>query len=154
MKLLIIALLLIVNQGHSQPASAAFENDHLPYRIAEVDQRPKLPDGLISLSLFMRDNFKMPDIKNKKIKLFVSFTIEKDGTMTDFKSVHLSAANLVEKNVHQDEEDERYERVQLDAMKLEALRVLALFNIRWNPAHINEQPVRCLYNYPISFNLE
>ena len=52
------------------------------------------------------------------------------------------------------EQEKEAEATMYEDMKMEAARVLSLFNEKWTPAIVNGKPVRCLYNYPISFNIE
>jgi protein TonB len=63
--------------------------------------------------------------------LYLSFTVEKDGSVTDAK---------VERKVGY-------------GMDEEAIRVLRASK-RWNPGMQNGKPVRVKYNIPIKFNLQ
>lgn len=126
------------------------------YRTTDVDTKPQLKDGMLTLSTFIGYHFKFPDLKNKKVKIFASFVIEPDGSMSDVRTFHISVKDLVENtNVKiATEEEKAYEVKQTDALKAEAVRVLSAFNEKWIPAVENGKPVRCLYNYPINFNIE
>ena len=43
---------------------------------------------------------------------------------------------------------------QIETMKAETVRVLKLFKKTWTPASKEGKTVRCLFNYPINFNIE
>lgn len=155
----IIAFLLLANIGMSaqtasNPAIAA-DNAKL-YRTPEVDSKPELKDGMYTLSLFISQHFTMPEVQNKKLKLFVGFVVETDGTISDIKFIHLSVKDLIENPnlAPLTDEEKKHETAQLDNMKTEAVRVLSLFKNKWNPAVKDGKPVRCQYNYPINFNIE
>lgn len=126
------------------------------YRTTEVDAKPDLKNGMYKLTMFISENFKFPEIKNKKIRIFTSFIIEPDGTMNDEKAFYISVKDYIQSNVVsiQTEEQKAAEAKLYDGMKAEAARVLALFNETWIPAQVAGKPVKCLYNYPISFNIE
>ncbi len=126
------------------------------YRTTEVDAKPDLKNGMYTLMLFISDNFKFPEIKNKKVTVFTSFIIEPDGRMTDKKAFYVSVKDLVASDVVkiQTEDEKAAEAKAYESMKSEAARVLALFNETWIPAQVSGKPVRCLYNYPISFAIE
>lgn len=126
------------------------------YRTTDVDAKPQLKDGMLALSTFIGYHFKFPDLKNKKVKIFASFVVEPDGSMSDVRTFHISVKDLVENTAVKitTEEEKAYEAKQTDALKAEAVRVLSAFNEKWIPAVENGKPVRCLYNYPINFNIE
>jgi predicted RNA-binding protein len=126
------------------------------YRTTEVSSKPDLKNGMYTLAMFISKNFKFPEIKNKKITVFTSFIIEPDGRMTDKKAFYVSAKDLIASDVVriQTEDEKLAEAKAYDEMKTEAGRVLALFNETWIPGQVSGKPVRCLYNYPISFTIE
>lgn len=126
------------------------------WRTTEVSSKPDLAKGMYTLRLFVADNFRFPELKNKKVTVFTSFIIEPDGRMTDKKAFYVSAKDLVVASAVkiQTEEEKAAEAKAYEAMKTEAARVLGLFNETWIPAQVAGKPVRCLYNYPISFNIE
>lgn len=127
------------------------------YRTTDVDVKPNLKDGMYKLTEFVSDNFKFPEsVKNKKVRIFTSFIIEPDGKMTDIKSFYISVKDYLPIDVVkiQSEEEKLAEQKVFDSMRDEAARVLKLFTETWTPALVKGKPVRCLYNYPISFNIE
>jgi hypothetical protein len=125
------------------------------FRTTDVDSKPQLTNNL-SLSAFISYNFKFPDLKNKKVKIFASFVVEPDGSMSDVRTFFISVKDLVPLDQVKiaTEEEKAYEAKQTDALKAEAVRVLSAFNEKWAPAIEDGKPVRCLYNYPINFNIE
>lgn len=125
------------------------------FRTPDVDSKPQLKNNL-SLSAFISNNFKFPDLKNKKVKIFASFVVEPDGSMSDVRTFYISVKDLVaaEQVKIATEDEKAYETKQTDALKAEAVRVLSAFNEKWTPAIEDGKPVRCLYNYPINFNIE
>lgn len=125
------------------------------FRTPDVDTKPQLKNNL-ALSAFISYNFKFPDLKNKKVKIFASFVVEPDGSMSDVRTFFISIKDLVpaEQVKIATEEEKAYEAKQTDALKAEAVRVLSAFDEKWIPAIEAGKPVRCLYNYPINFNIE
>lgn len=135
-------------------ADKADRNEKI-FRTPDVDAKPQLKNNL-SLSVHVSNSFKFPDLKNKKVKIFTSFVVEPDGSMSDVRTFYISVKDLVENTAVKiaTEEEKAYEAKQTDLLKAEAVRVLSAFNEKWSPAIENGKPVRCLYNYPINFNIE
>ncbi len=158
-KLLLLCLVFTLQataQVASTDASTPTETEKT-YRSTEVDLKPQVKDGNYNLSMFISENFKFPPaIKNKKITIFTSFIIDKDGNMSDIKAFHINVKDyIVTDKVKIATQDQKIEEAdQIEMMKAEAARVLKLFGKTWQPAVKNGQPVRCLYNYPIHFNVE
>jgi len=160
MKSLLFLLLTFTIGAAAQTASTESkpaETTEKTYRSTEVDLKPQLKEGMYTLSMFISDNFKFPAaVKNKKITIFSSFIIEPDGTMTNVKAFHVTVKDYLESNMVKiaTAEDKLNEKDQIDTMKGETVRVLKLFNKTWAPAVKEGKAVRCLYNYPINFNIE
>jgi hypothetical protein len=76
--------------------------------------------------------------------------------MSDIKAFHINVKDyIVTDKVKIATQDEKIEEAdQIETMKGEAVRVLKLFKKTWEPAVKEGKPVRCLYNYPINFNIE
>ncbi|MBD3582979.1 energy transducer TonB [Flavobacterium selenitireducens] len=124
------------------------------YRTPEVDVRPELKNGMYTLALFTSQNLRMPDVRNKKVKIFVGFVVEIDGSISDVKFIYMSAKDIDEAKAKTVSEDQKkYELAQLETMKVESVRVLSQFKETWKPALKDGKPVRCLFNYPINFSL-
>lgn len=148
--------LLIVFALFAFSAVAQTEAEKKLYRTTEVDLKPDLKDGMYTLTMFVSENFKFPEIKNKKIRIFTSFVIEPDGSMQDEKAFYISVKDFNPSDVVkiQTEAEKAAETKLYESMKAEAARVLTMFNETWIPAQVQGKPVRCLYNYPITFNIE
>lgn len=160
MKKILLLLLGFTIHATAQIASTATAvptETEKTYRSTEVDVKPQVKDGNYTLSMFISNNFKFPPaIKNKKITIFSSFIIEPDGTMTDIKAFYVSVKDYIKTDVVKiATQDEKIEEAdQIETMKGETVRVLKMFTKPWEPATKDGKPVRCLYNYPINFNIE
>ena len=91
--------------------------------------------GQNTMFRWLSQNIKYPAIcreTNKQGTVLVVFIIEKDGSLSTPKVKQSSGNELLDS---------------------EALRVI-LNMPRWNPAMINEKPVRCNYELPTTFKLE
>jgi protein TonB len=98
-----------------------------------VEHEPEFKGGIAAFYRFLRDNIHYPEnarLNKIQVKVFISFVVEKDGSLTNIK---------VLKGVSKD----------LDA---EALRVIKA-SPNWNPGTQNGKPVRVAYTMPLSFAL-
>jgi|GEM_PF-1370851 len=98
-----------------------------------VETPPDYPGGLTALGEYLRKSVRYPDsdIKNKiQGKVHISFVIEKDGSLTEFKIVSAPSKSLGE----------------------EALRVMKR-SPKWKPGIQNGRPVRVQYTVPVNFTL-
>lgn len=113
------------------------DNEHHPKEdsssllsVAAIEQKPEFPGGLKAFYDFIAKNFILPSNKEfKSGKVFASFVIEKDGSVTDIKILRDCGFGTAE----------------------ETKRVLAL-SPKWIPAIQNNKPVRCQYSIPIVLN--
>ena len=99
-----------------------------------VEHAPNYPGGVDIFYKFLQQNIKYPaEARNKKIegKVFVSFIVEKDGSLSTFKVLRDPGAGC----------------------GVEALRVMKL-SPKWNPGIQNGHKVRVQYTLPISFTLK
>ena len=116
----------VKNNSYSSPnISDKVESDI--YNIAGVESKPDFPGGLKEFYSYIGKNFRLPDVKGLAGKVFVSFVIEKDGSVTDIKVIR----------------DIGY------GTKEEAIRVLQN-SPKWIPGEQNGKKVRVLYGLPIS----
>lgn len=92
-----------------------------------VDIHPQYPGGIAKFYEFIGQNYKVPNVKNLKGKVFIQFVIEIDGSLSDIKVMR----------------DIGY------GTGMEALRVLAL-SPKWKPGIQYGKPVRVLYSLPIN----
>jgi hypothetical protein len=98
------------------------------YNSAGVDVKPQYPGGISKFYQFIANNYKTPTaVDFLGGKVFVSFIIEKDGSVADIKVLRDVGFGTGE----------------------EAIRVLELCP-KWSPGYQNGQNVRCSYSLPIA----
>ncbi|MDR7210780.1 energy transducer TonB [Flavobacterium piscis] len=102
--------------------------DNLVYNTAGIEVKPEFPGGQEALNSFIKQNYKNPK-ENLKGKIYATFVIEKDGSLSDIKILR----------------DLDYETGK------EAIRVLKL-SPKWIPGKQNNKTVRVLYSIPIILN--
>lgn len=112
-----------VGNGPSQ----VVEEDNSIYNTAGIEVKPDFPGGLEKFYKFVGKNFQVPEEEGLKGKVFVTFVVEKDGSLTDIKVVR----------------DIGY------GTGKEAIRVLKACP-KWNPGEQNGKKVRVLYSLPIT----
>ncbi len=118
-------------------------NNTMIYRIVET--LPCFPGGDDSLFAFLNTNVRYPEeAVEKKIegKIFVSFVVEKDGSITN--------AQILRDIVYGSEEADSL-AAELGC-GTEVLRVIDMMP-KWEPAVIHGYIVRCLYHLPVRFSL-
>ena len=97
-----------------------------------VDVMPTYPGGMQKFYEEVGKKFRTPTVEDATtLRVYVSFVIEKDGTMTNVK---------VLKDPGHD-------------MGKEAIRVLQSIKTKWIPGKKAGQPVRTAYNLPITINV-
>ncbi|MFD0750863.1 TonB family protein [Mucilaginibacter calamicampi] len=98
-----------------------------------VEQAPSFPGGVSAFSKFLEHNVRYPAQSrenNIQGKVYVSFIVEADGSLSDVQAV----------------------RGPAEDMKAEAVRVLNS-SPKWDPGVQNGQTVRVQYTVPINFTL-
>jgi len=98
--------------------------------VNEIDKQPEYPGGILEFYKFVGKNFKVPaETGANKIqgKVYMEFMIETDGSLSEFKIIKDLGYGVGD----------------------EAIRVLKL-SPKWSPGTQNGQPVRVLYNLPIT----
>lgn len=99
---------------------------------AVLDKQPAFPGGINKFYSYVAQNFRTPEIQlSNTIKVYVSFVIEEDGTMTDIQVLRNPGFGLDK----------------------EAIRVLKNLKTKWIPGILNGKPVRTSYNLPILVKL-
>jgi protein TonB len=88
-----------------------------------VDVKPEFPGGIEAFYKFIANNYKMPNVKRLSGKVYVTYTIDTDGSIIDIKVLR----------------DIGYGTGQ------EAIRVLENCP-KWKSAEQNGQKVRCSYS--------
>ncbi len=107
--------------------AAVVEEDNNVYNSAGLEVQPEFPGGMDKFYGFVGKSFNVPDEEGINGKIYVSFTVEKDGTLTDIKvlrDVGFGTGN-------------------------EAIRVLKKCP-KWAPGEQNGKKVRCTYSLPIT----
>ena len=107
--------------------AAVVEEDNTVYNVAGIEVKPDFPGGLEKFYAFVGKNYQAPDEEGLKGKVYVTFVVEKDGSLTDIKVVR----------------DIGY------GTGKEAIRVLNKCP-KWTPGEQNGKKVRCTFSLPIS----
>ncbi|MDI5899000.1 energy transducer TonB [Flavobacterium yafengii] len=97
------------------------------YNTAGITEKPDFPGGIMEFYKFVGNNFKTPEQPNLKGKVYITFIIEKDGSLSDIKNIRDIGFGTGE----------------------EAIRVLKLCP-KWIPGKMNGVPVRVMYSLPIT----
>jgi protein TonB len=107
--------------------SAVVEEDNQIYNTAGIEVKPDFPGGMDKFYKYVGNNYQTPDEEGLKGKVYVTFVVEKDGSLTDIKVIR----------------DIGY------GTGKEAIRVLNKCP-RWTPGEQNGKKVRVLYSLPIT----
>ncbi|WP_264534957.1 energy transducer TonB [Flavobacterium sp. N1736] len=100
---------------------------------AALDKMPEFPGGMAKFYAYVGNNFTRPELDAERtLKVYVSFVIEKDGSITD----------IMVRN------DPGY------GVGKEAIRVLKSLKTKWSPGILNGKAVRTAYNLPITIKTE
>lgn len=113
--------------------NATAQEDKTVYNFVSMETPPTYPGGMASFYKFLGENISYPQqAKDENVQgnVFVSFTVEKDGSLNDIKVDRKLGAGTDE----------------------EAIRVLKLSK-NWNPGMQNGKVVRTKYNIPIKFKI-
>lgn len=103
------------------------EEDNSVYNTAGIEVKPDFPGGMDKFYKYVGKNYQTPEEEGLKGKVFVSFVVEKDGSLTDIKVIR----------------DIGY------GTGKEAVRVLKACP-KWTPGEQNGKKVRVLYSLPIN----
>ncbi|CAM4066578.1 energy transducer TonB [Flavobacterium sinopsychrotolerans] len=108
-------------------AAVVEEVDNQIYSTAGIEVKPDFPGGINKFYKFVGDNYQTPEEEGLKGKVYVTFVVEKDGSLTDIKVIR----------------DIGY------GTGKEAIRVLKKCP-KWTPGEQNGKKVRVLYSLPIT----
>ncbi|WP_284652895.1 energy transducer TonB [Flavobacterium terrisoli] len=123
---------LVCSHGFSQnvidssPVQENDSEDNNIYNTAGVEKKPEYPGGIQAFYEYIGRKYKVPNVKDLAGMIFVTFVVEKDGSLTDIKVIR----------------DIGYDTGR------EAIRVLKS-SPKWSPAQQNGKPVRVLFSLPI-----
>lgn len=95
--------------------------------IDPIERKPEYPGGIPEFYKFIAKQYRTPKVKGLVGKVYVSFIIEKDGSINDIKVLRDIGYGTGE----------------------EAIRVLKL-SPNWKPGEQDGRKVRCSYGLPIS----
>lgn len=132
---LFITTLLLSSAAYSQDKSTAKKasKDEKVYAFVSTDTQPSFQGGMKKFYEYLAKNIKYPEQALKKGiqgKVFLSYIVEKDGSLSQIKVEKAAGSGLDE----------------------EALRVMKA-SPNWVAGTIKGVPVRVKYNIPISFTL-
>ena len=117
--------------GGGEAEVPVITNEPLP--TALLDKMPEFPGGMAKFYTYVGNNFNRPELDAEKtLRVYVSFVIERDGSITD----------IMVKN------DPGY------GLGKEAIRVLKSLKTKWIPGVLNGKAVRTAYNLPITIKTE
>lgn len=123
---LFLAIAFFAIQIVSAQDTTKVVNDNL-YKTSMIDVKPDFPGGKDAFNRFISKNFNAPSVKGLNGKIYVTFIIEKDGSLTGIKVLRDIGFGTGE----------------------EAIRVLEL-SPKWRSGEQNGQKVRCTFSLPIS----
>ena len=104
-----------------------------PVNSAVLDKMPEFPGGMAKFYTYVGNNFQRPELDvERTLKVYISFVIERDGSITDIKVLN----------------DPGY------GLGKEAIRVLKSIKAKWTPGILNGKAVRTAYNLPITIKTE
>jgi Gram-negative bacterial TonB protein C-terminal len=107
---------------------SSFAQDYpVPFETVEV--KPKYPGGLQALNEFVNSNYVIPDIEGISGVVKISFVVEINGTLSNFKVIQDVG----------------------EASAIEAKRVFAKLPF-WESGSQNGEKIRVIVVYPISIN--
>lgn len=116
-----------VEEASTRSTAESNSEDNSIYTTAGLERKPDFPGGMGEFYSYIGKNFKTPDTYGKSGKVFVTFVIEKDGSVTDIKVIR---------------------DIGFGTGK-EAIRVLKNCP-NWIPGEQKGKKVRVLYSLPIS----
>ncbi|RTZ02358.1 energy transducer TonB [Flavobacterium bomense] len=108
-------------------AAVVEEVDNQIYNTAGIEVKPDFPGGIEKFYKYVGNNYQTPEEDGLNGKVYVTFVVEKDGSLTDIKVIR----------------DIGY------GTGKEAIRVLKK-SPRWSPGEQNGKKVRVLYSLPIT----
>jgi hypothetical protein len=103
------------------------ETDNSIYNNEAAEVKPDFPGGLSKFYKFVANNYRLPEEEGLSGKVYVSFVVEKDGSLTDIKVIR---------------------DIGFGTGK-EAIRILKACP-KWNPGEKNGKKVRVFYSLSIT----
>lgn len=118
---------LTVDPPGTGPVNQVVEDNNEVFLLAGIEVKPEFPGGLDRFYKYIMNNYRAPEEEGLKGKVFVTFVVEKDGSLSDIKVIR----------------DIGY------GTGKEAIRVLKN-SPKWIPGEQNGKKVRVLYSLPIT----
>jgi protein TonB len=125
---LFLVMSFFVIQMVSAQETITVSNDKV-YSTNGVDVKPEFPGGVTEFYRYIANNYKLPKVKKLVGKVYVSYVVEKDGSIDEVKVLKDIGYGTGE----------------------EAIRVLNN-SPKWIPAEQNGEKVRCSYTLPIAID--
>ncbi|MBB6236751.1 TonB family protein [Pedobacter sp. AK013] len=119
--------------SETETSSIKSENTDKVYDFVSIEKQPEFPGGITKFYKYIGSNIKYPKLaqeNNVQGKVFLSFVVEKDGSLTDIQIARGLGSGTDE----------------------EAIRVLKE-SPKWNPGIQNGLAVRVKYNINVNFTL-
>jgi protein TonB len=123
--LFLVIAFFAIQIGFAQDATNV--QSEILYDTAGIDVKPEFPGGMDAFHQFIGKSYNCPKVKKLAGKVYVTFVIEKDGSLSAIKVLR----------------DIGY------GTGKEAIRVLEL-SPKWIPGEQDGQKVRCMFSLPIS----
>jgi hypothetical protein len=103
------------------------------YNTSDLDPQPEFPGGLQEFFRLITKEMKVPETKeDKTLRVYVSFVIETDGRMSNFKVLRDPGMGMGD----------------------EAIRALRTITTKWSPGKLQGKEVRTSYTLPITVNVK
>ena len=104
-----------------------------PVSTTELDRQPMFPGGMQRFGEYVGNHFEKSEMEeNQTVKIYVSFIIEVDGSMTSIQ----------------------VNRKGIEKLDNEAIRVLKSLRTKWSAGYKDNQPVRTQFTLPITVQAE
>lgn len=127
-KILSLVIVFFAIQMISAQETTKVANDSI-YNTAGIEVKPDFPGGMGEFYKYFAKNYKTPNVKRLNGKVFVTFVIERDGSIVDIKVVRDIGYGTGE----------------------EAIRVLNK-SPKWIPGEQDGKKVRCSFTLPITID--
>ena len=121
-----VRVVLAVDEGPKVNKVVEVDDNQI-YNTAGIEVKPEFPGGMDKFYTYVGRNYRAPEEEGLKGKVYVTFVVEKDGSLTDIKVLRDIGFGT----------------------GAEAIRVLKKCP-KWNPGVQNGKPVRVLYSLPIT----
>ena len=137
-KFLILILIFVIQNAFSQKENIKIcktpkmqtedinTDDNQIYNPLDLEIKPDFFGGQQALDKFIKENYKTPKDKTLKGNIYITFIIEKDGSLSDIKVLRDIGSGT----------------------GAEAIRILKL-SPKWKPGKQNEKEIRALYSLVI-----